>query len=143
MSRFVDANRARFGVEPICRKLEVSASAYRARRTSPPSARSLRDAFLLEEIRRVHADSGGVYGQLKTWDELNETGVGGARCTIERLMRAHGIVGVGSVRTEKTTVPGLAPVAAPDLVRRDFRADRPDAVWLVDFTYVRTWQGWS
>ena len=143
MSAFIDANRARLGVEPICREIEVSASAYRARRTRPPSSRSLRDLWLLEEIRRVHEGSNGVYGQLKVWDELNDTGTCVARCTVERLMRAHGIVGVGPLKTKKTTLPGLAPVAAPDLVRRDFSATRPDALWLADFTYIRTWEGWA
>ena len=68
MSRLIDANRERFGVEPICRELEVSASAYRARRSRPPSARSLRDLWLLAQIRRVHAESQGIYGALKVWD---------------------------------------------------------------------------
>lgn len=143
MSRFIEENRERLGVEPLCRELEVSASAYRARRTRPPSSRSLRDAWLLAQIRRVHEGSNGVYGQFKIWDELNDTGIPVARCTVERLMRAHGIVGVGPVKTKKTTLPGLAPVAAPDLVRRDFTASRPDQLWLADFTYIRTWQGWS
>jgi transposase InsO family protein len=143
VSAFIDANRARLGVEPICREIEVSASAYRARRTRPPSSRSLRDLWLLEEIRRVHEGSNGVYGQLKVWDELNDEGTCVARCTVERLMRAHGIVGVGPLKTKKTTLPGLAPVAAPDLVRRDFSATRPDALWLADFTYIRTWEGWA
>lgn len=143
MSAFVDAHRDRFGVEPICRELEVSASAYRARRTRPPSAGALRDVWLLEEIRRVHAGSDGVYGQLKVWDELNDEGIRVARCTVERLMRAHGIVGVGPVKTTKTTLPGPAPVPAQDLVRRDFTATRPDALWLADFTYIRTWEGWA
>jgi len=143
VSRFIDQNRERLGVEPVCRELEVSVSAYRARRRRPPSSRSLRDAFLLPEIRRVHEGSNGVYGQLKVWDELNDTGVAVARCTVERLMRVHGICGVGPAKTKKTTLPGTAPVAAADLVRRDFTASRPDALWLADFTYVRTWQGWS
>jgi putative transposase len=143
VSRFIEENRERLGVEPLCRELEVSASAYRARRTRPPSSRSLRDAWLLAQIRRVHEGSNGVYGQFKIWDELNDTGIPVARCTVERLMRAHGIVGVGPVKTKKTTLPGLAPVAAPDLVRRDFTASRPDQLWLADFTYIRTWQGWS
>ena len=134
MSAFIDVHRERLGVEPVCRELEVSASAYRARRRRPPSSRSLRDAFLLAQIRRVHEGSNGVYGQLKVWDELNETGVRVARCTVERLMRARGIYGVGPAKTKKTTLPGLAPVAAPDLVRRDFSAARPDALWLADFT---------
>lgn len=143
MSAFVDKNRDRFGVEPICREIEASASAYRARRTKPPSARSVRDAYLLEQIRRVHAESNGIYGQLKIWDELNDTGIRVARCTVERLMRANGIAGVTNGPAIRTTVPAPNPIAAPDLVRRDFTADRPDAVWLADFTYIRTWEGWA
>src|SRR5665647_1912839 len=141
--RVTDANRERFGVEPICREIEVSASAYRARRVRPPSARSRRDAWLLERIRRVHADSDGIYGQLKVWDELSDEGISVARCTVERLMRAHGIEGLRNGQTQRTTLPGLGPVAAPDLVRRDFSAERPDGVWLSDFTDIRTWEGWS
>lgn len=143
MSRFIDLNREHLGVEPICRELEVSASAYRARRTRPPSSRSLRDLWLLAQIRRVHEGSNGVYGQLKVWDELNDTGIAVARCTVERLMRVHGICGVGPAKTKKTTIPGPAPVPAQDLVRRDFTASRPDELWLADFTYVRTWEGWA
>jgi len=143
VSAFVDAHRERLGVEPICRELEVSVSAYRARRTRPPSARALRDAWLLAQIRRVHGESDGVYGQLKVWDELNETGVRVARCTVERLMRRHEIYGVGPAKAKKTTLPGERPVAAADLVRRDFTASRPDELWLADFTYVRTWEGWA
>jgi putative transposase len=143
VSAFIDAHRDRLGVEPICRELEVSASAYRARRRRPPSARSLRDLWLLAQIRRVHAQANGIYGQFKVWDELNDTGVCVARCTVERLMRAHGIAGVGPAKTKKTTLPGEKPVAAPDLVRRSFVASRPDALWLADFTYVRTWEGWA
>ena len=143
MSAFVDEYRDRFGVEPMCREIDASASAYRARRTRPPSARALRDAWLLAQIKRAHKGSGGVYGQLKIWDELNEEGIEVARCTVERLMRTHGIEGCRNGKTQVTTTPGPNPVAADDLVRRDFTADRPDAVWLSDFTYIRTWQGWS
>jgi len=144
VSAFVDRHRDRFGVEPICREIEASVSAYRARRTRPPSARALRDVYLLAEIRRVHADSDGIYGQLKIWDELNnELGIEVARCTVERLMRTHGLAGCLNGKVQVTTRPGLCPVAAPDLVRRDFSATRPDAVWLSDFTYIRTWEGWS
>ncbi|HEY5432691.1 MAG TPA: IS3 family transposase [Coriobacteriia bacterium] len=143
MSAFVDSHREGFGVEPICREIEVSASAYRARRVRPPSARSPRDAWLLAQIHRVHADSAGIYGQLKIWDDLNDEGIKVARCTVERLMRAHGIEGLRNGKTQRTTLPGASPVAAPDLVRRDFTADRPDGVWLCDFTYIRTWEGWS
>lgn len=91
----------------------------------------------------MHAESNGVYGRLKVWDELNDEGVRVARCTVERLMGAHGIHGIGPTKTKKTTLPGAAPVAAPDLVRRDFTATRPDELWLADFTYIRTWEGWA
>jgi putative transposase len=66
-----------------------------------------------------------------------------ARCTVERLMRTQGIVGIDPAKTKKTTVAGAKPIPAGDLVRRDFTATRPDELWLADFTYVRTWQGWS
>ncbi len=143
MSAFIDEHRDRLGVEPICRELEVSASAYRARRTRPPSSRALRDEWLLSHIHRVHERSFGIYGQLKVWDELNDEGIRVARCTVERLMRGHGIVGVGPAKTKKTTLPGEKPVPADDLVRRDFTASRPDELWLADFTYIRTWEGWA
>lgn len=144
MSAFLDQHRDRFGVEPICREIEVSASAYRARRSARPSARAVRDEYLLNQIRRVHADAGGIYGQLKIWDELNnEAGIKVARCTVERLMRREGIEGCRNGKAQRTTVPGPSPVAADDLVRRDFTADHPDAVWLADFTYIRTWEGWG
>jgi len=144
VSAFIDENRARFGVEPICREIEASASAYRARRTRPPSARSVRDEYLLSEIKRVHAGSGGIYGQLKIWDELNnEAGIEVARCTVERLMRKEGIAGCINGKAQRTTMPGPDPVAAEDLLRRDFSAARPDEIWLSDFTYIRTWEGWG
>ena len=143
MSAFINEHRVRFGVEPICREIEVSASAYWARKTRPPSLRAQRDEYLLGAIKRVHAGSGGVYGQLKVWDELTDENITVARCTVERLMRASGIEGLRNGHVIRTTLPGLSPVAADDLVRRNFSADRPDAIWLSDFTYIRTWEGWS
>jgi transposase InsO family protein len=143
VSAFINEHRVRFGVEPICREIEVSASAYWARKTRPPSLRAQRDEYLLGAIKRVHAGSGGVYGQLKVWDELTDENITVARCTVERLMRASGIEGPRNGHVIRTTLPGLSPVAADDLVRRNFSADRPDAIWLSDFTYIRTWEGWS
>jgi transposase InsO family protein len=99
--------------------------------------------YPLSGIRRVHDGSGGVYGQLKIWDELNDGGIALARCTVEGLMRANRIKGCANGKVQVTTRPGSSHVAAPDLVRRDFTADRPDAVWLSDFTCIRTWEGWS
>lgn len=143
MSAFIDRHRDRLGVEPICREIEVSASAYWDRRTRPLSTRAVRDEYLLKEIKRVHAASGDVYGQLKTWDELRDEGIAVALCTVERLMRTAGLEGCRNGKVKVTTRPSRNPVPAFDLVRRDFTANRPDAVWLSDFTYIRTWEGWS
>lgn len=143
MSAFIDQNRACFGVEPICRELEVSASAYWARKTKSPSPRAVRDKFVLSEIRRVHSDAYGVYGQWKVWRKLQKDGITVARCTVERLMREHGIEGVRKGKIQHTTIPGPTPVPASDLVKRDFTAERPDQLWVADFTYIRTWEGWS
>ena len=143
MSAFIDQNRARFGVEPICREFEVSASAYWARKTRPPSPRAVRDKALLGEIRRVHSNSYGIYGQWKVWQQLQLDGITVARCTVERLMCKNGIEGVRKGKIQHTTIPGPNPVPATDLVRRNFNAELPDQLWVADFTYIRTWEGWS
>ena len=140
---FVDEHRARFGVEPICRELEVSARAYRQRRAAPPSARAQSDAVLLAEIRRIHSETDESYGAWRCWRQLRKDGFCVARCTVERLMRGAGLVGVRRGLTRRTTIPHRQPVAGSDLVRRRFQASRPDELWVCDFTYVRTWQGWA
>lgn len=143
MSAFINEYRERFGVEPICRELEVSSRAYRQRQQGPVSARAQRDRVLLAEIRRVHEETDGTYGAWRCWRQLNRDGTAVARCTVERLMRQAGLTGVVRGRTVRTTVPGAKPVPAPDLVQRKFSATRPDELWVCDFTYVRTWEGWA
>jgi len=143
VSAFIDQHRTHFGVEPICRELDVSASAYWARKSRPPSRRAIRDEFLLSEIRRVHEESSGVYGQWKVWQQLQREGIDVARCTVERLMRQHDIEGVQKRKTQRTTIPDPTPPPVTDLVERNFSAERPDQLWVADFTYIRTWQGWS
>lgn len=139
---FIDEHRERFGVEPICRVLEVSASAYYERAKGIPSERQLSDELLLAEIRKVHADSYEAYGSRRTWKELARRGVRVARCMVERLMRANGIQGAKRRgKPWRTTRPGAEGAESPDLVDRDFSAEAPNRLWVCDFTYVRTWQG--
>ena len=95
MSRYIDEHRGRFGVEPICRVLGVSASAYYQRKTGQRSPRAVKDEWLLERIRELHAANYYAYGARRMWVALKRAGEPVARCTVERLMRAHGI---GSVR---------------------------------------------
>lgn len=139
---FVDEHRERFGVEPICQTLEVSASAYYERRTGRRSARRVEDERLLGEIRKVHADNYEAYGSRRTWKELLRRGETVARCTVERLMAKNGIQGAKRRgRPWRTTTPDPEGRRKPDLVDRDFTAERPNELWVADFTHLRTWGG--
>ena len=141
MSAFIDANRDRFGVEPACRALGVSVSAFYQRRRGP-SARQLADRALLAEIEEIEAANYQAYGSLRVWKELKRQGRDVARCTVERLMRANGIQGAKRRgKPWRTTIADDERADLPDLVERDFTADRPDELWVCDFTYLRTWQG--
>ena len=142
MSAFIDEYCARFGVEPICRTLGVSASAYYQRATGERSARVAQDERLLAVIERVHERNYGAYGYRKTWLALRRAGEDVGRDRVKRLMRAHGIQGAKRRgKPWRTTVADPAAQRPPDLVDRDFSADRPDQLWVADFTYLRCWEG--
>jgi putative transposase len=142
VSRYIDAHRGRFGVEPICQTLGVSASAYYQRATGERSARRVEDERLLGRIRELHAANYYAYGSRRMWKALRLAGEPVARCTVERLMRANGIC--GAKRRGKpwcTTRPDLAARRRPDLVNREFRSSGPNELWVADFTYGRCWEG--
>jgi len=152
VSAFIDAHRVTFGVAPICRVLTehgvpIAPETYYARRRRPRSARAGRDERVLVEIVRVHtAARGGLYGARKVYHQLRREGVlvdgtAVARCTVERLMRTHGLVGVRRGRRVRTTIPDTTAVRPADLVGRQFTATAPNQLWVVDFTYVATWSG--
>jgi putative transposase len=152
---YIDAHRdrvvegKRLGVEPICDALceagvQIAPSTYYATKTRPPSARALRDAELIEDIKVAHKANLGVYGARKIHAELNREGVPVARCTVERLMRAEGLRGIPREKTRKTTVGDGAETERPeDLVNRKFIATGPNQLWVADLTYVRTHAGWT
>lgn len=143
---YIDEHKQEFGVEPICQVLTssgwpIASSTYRAACRRLPSTRARRDAWLTERIRRVHADNYGVYGARKVWLALNREGVEVARCTVERLMRQTGLRGVVRGKTRRTTIADQRAARPADLVQRRFTADRPNRLWVADFTYVPTWTG--
>jgi transposase InsO family protein len=143
---FVDEHRARFGVEPICKVLQVAPSMYwrEAKRRREPAhcpPRRQRDARLMPEIDRVWNANMRVYGADKVWKQLNRERIAVARCTVERLMRRLGLRGVVRGKSVRTTVPDAKAPCPLDRVNREFRADRPNQLWVSDFTYVSTWQG--
>jgi len=143
VSRYIDSHRGRFGVEPICRTLDVSASAYYQRKTGERPERVVEDERLLGRILELHAANYYAYGYRKMWLALKragETDIG--RDRVKRLMRANGIQGAKRRgKPWRTTTPDAAALRPPDLVDRDFSADRSDALWLADFTYLRCWEG--
>jgi putative transposase len=141
--RFITLHRPRWGVEPICRVLQVAPASYYAATTRPPSARSRRDETLKEAVRRIWTEHFGVYGADKVWAQLKREGLRVARCTVERLMRILGLRGVVRGKTSVRTTVGDDTAARPaDLVKRQFRAAAPNALWVADLTYVRTHSGW-
>jgi transposase InsO family protein len=146
MKAFIDEHRDTFGVEPICKVLPIAPSTYylhAARQANPAlrSTRAQRDEMLSQEIRRVWEDHFRNYGARKVWRQLQREGLTVARCTVERLMRSLGLKGVVRGQTVKTTISAADAACPLDHVNRQFRAERPNALWVADFTYVKTWQG--
>ena len=147
MYAFVDQYRHTHGVEPICTALQVAPSAYRrhaARRkdASLLSNRAQRDLELSAKIDQVWRANFQVYGAVKIWKQMNREAVLVARCTVERLMRRLGIQGAVRGKVMRTTVSDPKAPCPLDRVNRNFKAQRPDQLWVSDFTYVSTWQGW-
>ena len=133
---------------PICRALSahgvpIAPRTYWARRSRPPSRRALTDAALAEVLAGIYEPGPDgrrppecLYGSLKMWEHLNRQGITVARCTVERLMRAHGWRGVTRGRQVRITIPDPGHSRAPDLVKRNFTAGRPGQLHVADFTYV-------
>jgi putative transposase len=138
---YIDAHRAEYGVEPICRALQFAPRTYWAAKCRPCSPRRRRDEQLKPEITRVHAENFGVYGADKVWAQLNREDIPVARCTIERLMRELSLRGAVRGKPKRTTVSDDTAARPRDLVDRNFTASAPNRLWVADLTYVRTWSG--
>ena len=146
MTAFIDEFRGQYGVEPIRRVLPIAPSTYHARaavRRDPSlaSPRARRDDALRGRIREIWSANRGLYGARKVWHALTQAGIDVARCTVERLMRDMGLQGVVRGRKIITTNPDAARPCPEDKVSRIFMADRPNKLWVSDFTYVPTWSG--
>jgi putative transposase len=142
----VTADGLRWGVEPICAVLSeygtpIAPSTYYDARRRRPTGAQLRDEQLRVDVERVWKENYGVYGARKVWLQLNREGIPVARCTVERLMRDLGLEGARRGRRCRTTLPDPGAARAADLVRRQFTPNRPDRLWVTDFTYVATWSG--
>ena len=146
MVAFIDHYRDRYGVEPICKELPIAPSTYHRHKVfeqypNRRSARSKCDEQLTPEIQRVWQESHRNYGARKIWKQLKRESTPVARCTVERLMKQLGLVGVRRGRRCITTIPSEAAYKPLDLVNREFSAERPNQLWVADITYVATWSG--
>ncbi|WP_404855700.1 IS3 family transposase [Escherichia coli] len=145
MMPLLDKLREQYGVGPLCSELHIAPSTYyhcQQQRHHPDkrSARAQRDNWLKKEIQRVYDENHKVYGVRKVWRQLLREGIRVARCTVARLMAVMGLAGVLRGKKVRTTISRKA-VAAGDRVNRQFVAERPDQLWVADFTYVSTWRG--
>ncbi|WXO55917.1 IS3 family transposase [Escherichia coli] len=145
MMPLLDKLREQYGVGPLCSELHIAPSTYyhcQQQRYHPDkrSARAQRDDWLKREIQRVYDENHQVYGVRKVWRQLLREGIRVARCTVARLMAVMGLAGVLRGKKVRTTISRKA-VAAGDRVNRQFVAERPDQLWVADFTYVSTWRG--
>lgn len=149
MIRFIDVMKDRFGVELVCRTMRVAevgfmtARGYRAAKNRPAAAKMLSDQLIGGEIVHRHTENYGVYGVRKIHRLLKRQGWEIGRDQTGRLMRSLGLCGVKRGKRVFTTKPDPAGARPTDLVQRRFRADAPRRLWVVDVTYVRTWQGFA
>jgi len=141
VSAYIDTYRARFGVEPICSVLGVSASAYYRRKTGARSRRVIEDGRMLEIIRELHQANYEAYGSRRMWKALRRAGHEIGRDQVARLMRAGHIQGAKRRAKRWKTTTSDPAACRPDLVQRQFAAKRADELWVADFTYLRSWQG--
>jgi transposase InsO family protein len=147
MIRFIDDHREPFGVEPICRELQIAPSTYFKRKAEERdprrrSARAQQDAILRAIIQRIWHEHHQVYGPRKVWKHMGRENLRAARCRVRRFMREMGLAGAVRGRAWTTTTqPGGNTDRRHDLVDRNFTATRPNQLWVSDFTYVATWRG--
>jgi transposase InsO family protein len=140
--RFIEDHRDEFQVKLMGKVLDVSRSGYYGWRTRPPSAREMANQELSEQIKTVYDESLRTYGSPRIYHELKDQGVACSENRIARLMRLRGLRARQTKRYRTTTKRNKANRAAPNLLMGEFRADRPDQVWLADITHIRTQEGW-
>jgi putative transposase len=139
--QYMSSQKAQYSVATMSRLLEVSRSGYYAWAERRPSQRACQDSVLSAGIQRIHEYSRGTYGAPRIHAELESEGTHIGRKRVARLMREKGLQGVSRRKWMTTTVRDRAAVLAPDLVKRNFRAQGPNRLWVADITYVPTWAG--
>jgi putative transposase len=143
MILFINENKAAYGIEPICREIQIAPSTYYAARSRPPSARAIADEELKRQVLEVYRENYEVYGVEKVWIALQRKQIAAGRDHVARLMGDLGIEGVTRGKKPRTTKPAPPAERPADLVKRDFSAPGPNRLWVADLTYVATWAGFA
>jgi putative transposase len=140
--RFIEAHREEFEVQVMCDVLDVSRSGYYTWHTRPASKREMADAEYMKQIRQIYDDSHQTYGYERIWQELRDDGIPCGKHRVRRLMRLEGLVVKQTKHYKRTTHANPDHQPAPNLLEGDFKAERPDAKWCADITYIPTQEGW-
>jgi len=141
--RFILTEKATWSVRLMCRVLQVARSAYYAWLEAEPSTRADDELTLAVHIKAIHRRSRGTYGSPRVLAELRAEGHVVGRHRVARIMREQGVSGTPKRRFKgSTTDSDHTDPIAPNLLKRDFSADRPNAVWVGDITYLQTVRGW-
>jgi putative transposase len=140
--QFIEDHRDELSVTRMCKALNVSPSGFYAWRSRPVSAREMANRELVKKIEAVYYDSYETYGSPRVYHELKSQGIACSENRVARLMRLRGLRAKQVRRYKSTTKRNKRHPVAPNLLKRDFRADRPDHKWLTDITYIPTQEGW-
>jgi putative transposase len=140
--QFIDDHRDEFPVSRMCEVLDVSRSGYYAWRGRPPSKREMANRELYKKIEAVYDESHGTYGSPRIYRELKRQGVRCSENRVARLMRLRGLRARQTKTYKTTTRRNKADPVAPNVLKRDFEAERPNEKWLADITYIPTQEGW-
>jgi transposase InsO family protein len=140
--QFIEDHRDEYPIVRMCKVLDVSSSGYYAWRGRPPSAREMANRELFQKIKAVYNESHGTYGSPRIYRKLKERGVACSENRVARLMRLRGLRAKQTKRYKTTTKRRQTDPVAPNVLKRDFEADRPDQKWLTDITYIWTREGW-
>jgi putative transposase len=140
--QFVETHRDEFEVQIMCDVLDVSRSGYYVWRTRAASQREMADAVFIKEIRRIFEESRQTYGYESIWRILQDEDIPCGKHRVRRLMRQEGLVVKQMKRYKSTTKVNPDHQPAANVLEGDFEADRPDAKWCADITYIPTQEGW-
>lgn len=145
MYSFIVAEKANFPVAFMCRQFGISDSAFydwHSKVAAGPSQAELEEKLLVTEMRKIHDESDGTYGEPRMTPALRALGFDDNHKRVERLMQKHEIVGHVPKRKVITTIPAIDKDSVTDLVKRDFKKPTTDIAWCGDISYIRTWEGW-